>query len=171
MKKNIIKKYRLFFMVLLIDIIFLFIKPETSKLSMVNSYHFFGEVLKILPPVMILMGLLDIWVSREAIEAHLGEESGMKGSVLSIFLGTAAAGPLFAAFPIAVSLKKKGGRTSNIVIFLGAWATIKIPMLIIESSFIGLHFALWRLVITIPFIICIGYIMERFVVLDIKEDN
>ena len=35
-------------------------------------------------------------------------------------LGTAAAGPIYAAFPLGLSLREKGARTANLVIFLGA---------------------------------------------------
>ena len=161
MKMETLKKYRLFMIVILINILLFFVKPQVSELSFTNSFHFFLEVLKILPPVMILMGLLDMWVPRETIESHLGAESGMRGSILAIFLGTAAAGPLFVAFPIAFSLKNKGVRTANLVIFLGSWATIKIPMLLMESCFISLRFAMMRLVITIPFILGMGYLMEN----------
>lgn len=156
-----LKKYRLFIIVILINILLFYVKPEAAKISLTNSYGFFLEVLKILPPVMVLMGLLDVWVPRETVESHLGVESGMRGSLLAIFIGTAAAGPLFAAFPIALSLKNKGVRIANIVIFLGSWGSIKIPMLFMESSFIGIRFALLRLVTTIPFIVGIGYLMEK----------
>lgn len=156
------KKFKVVIAVMIINIILFCIKPDISKQSFVNSFQFFIEVIKMLPPILILMGLLEVWVSREMIESHLGKESGIKGVVISILLGTAAAGPLFSAFPIAKSLINKGVRTANAVIFLGAWATIKIPMLVIESRFIGWRFAMLRLIVTVPFIILMGYFMEKF---------
>lgn len=164
---DFVKKFKVLIFVLIIDLILFFIKPEISKQSFVNSFHFSIEVLKMLPPILILMGLLDVWVSREMIESHLGKESGVKGIVISILLGSVAAGPLFTAFPIAKSLTRKGVRTANTVIFLGSWATIKIPMLIMESSFIGVRFAMLRLIVTVPFIILIGYIIEKYAPLDV----
>lgn len=130
--------------------------------TLLNSFQFSIIVFKIFPPVLILMGLLDAWVPREKIIQHLEVTSGLKGVMLSLLIGSVAAGPLFAAFPIAQSLSDKGVRTSNTVIFLGAWATIKVPMLIMESSFLGARFAILRLVITVPFIILIGNLVERF---------
>jgi uncharacterized membrane protein YraQ (UPF0718 family) len=132
-----------------------------AKLTLLNSFHFLIEVLKMLPPILVLMGLLDVWVSREKIESSLGHKSGIKGNIIALFLGSVAAGPLFAAFPVAKSMEHKGARRANCVIFLGSWATIKIPMLIMESSFLGWRFAILRLVITLPFIVCIGHILER----------
>jgi uncharacterized membrane protein YraQ (UPF0718 family) len=158
---EIIRKYRIFLIVILVNVLLFFVMPDMAQKSVTNSFNFLFEVLKILPPVMLLMGLFEVWVPRETIEAHLGAESGFHGSIVAILLGSVAVGPLFTAFPIALSLKHKGVRTSNIVIFLGSWATIKIPMILMESSFIGLRFAIIRLVITIPFILGIGYLMEK----------
>jgi uncharacterized membrane protein YraQ (UPF0718 family) len=61
---------------------------------------------------------------------------------------------------VAGALLRKGCRLANAVIFLGTWATIKIPMLMMEVKFIGLPFALLRLALTLPAIIATGYLME-----------
>lgn len=127
-----------------------------------NSFQFLLEVIKFFPPILILMSLLDVWIPKEKLQQSLGGESGAKGNILAIMLGSAAAGPLFAAFPLAKSLSEKGVRRANVVIFLGAWATIKIPMLLMESSFLGVKFTLIRLFTTLPFIIGIGYFIEKF---------
>ena len=121
----------------------------------------------ILPPVMVLMGLLDVWVPRQMVEAHLGQDAGLRGAGFAILLGTAAAGPLYAAFPIAISLRNKGARVANVVIFLGTWAAIKIPMIIMESSFIGLRFALLRLMFTVPCVLAAGYLIEAILPVDV----
>lgn len=136
---------------------------EIGEAFLGNVVSFSWEILKILPPVLVLMALLDAWVSRTFIESHLGKKSGLKGAVLAVFLGTTAAGPLFAAFPVAISMRNKGARTANLVIFLGAWSTIKIPMLILESNFLGMRFALWRFLITVPLLIVMGHVMEKII--------
>lgn len=134
---------------------------ELSYNIFLNSSHFFIEVIKFFPPILVLIALLDAWMPKEKIQVYLGYKSGLLGIILAILLGTAAAGPLFAAFPIAKALSEKGVRTANTVIFLGSWATIKIPMLITECSFLGVQFALLRLIITLPFIVLIGFLIER----------
>lgn len=136
---------------------------ELSYNTFLNSSHFFLEVIKFFPPILILMGLLDAWTPKEKIQTHLGDKSGLRGVCFAILLGTAAAGPLFAAFPIAKSLSEKGVRIANTVIFLGSWATVKIPMFILESSYLGIRFALLRLIITLPFIVLIGFLIERLI--------
>lgn len=159
--KTQLADYRLFLIVLLANLLLLFWQPSVAQHSALNSASFMLEVLSIVPPVLVLMGLLDVWVPRRLVESHLGPDAGAVGAGVAILLGTAAAGPLFAAFPVAVSLQKKGASVRNIVIFLGTWASIKIPMILMESSFIGLRFALLRLLFTVPCIVLSGYLMER----------
>ncbi len=165
MTKNL-KAYRLFLSILVGNLLLALWNPSLAKLSATTSINFLGEVLLILPAVMILMGLLDVWVPRHLVEAHLGPDAGVRGAGLAILLGSAAAGPLYAAFPVALSLQKKGARLANIIIFLGTWASIKIPMIVMESSFIGVRFALLRLLFTIPCVLAVGYLMERMISAD-----
>ena len=163
MKREHWSNYRLFLIVVVINLLMTLWQPVLVRHSAINAFSFLLEVLSIVPPVMILMGLMDVWVPRKLVEAHLGADAGLLGAGVAILLGTAAAGPLYAAFPVAVSLQRKGARLANIVIFLGTWAAIKIPMIMMESSFIGLRFALLRLAFTVPCILLAGYLMERII--------
>jgi uncharacterized membrane protein YraQ (UPF0718 family) len=102
-------------------------------------------MLLVLPPIFILMGLLDVWVKRETMIVWMGDKSGFKGMSLAFLLGSAAAGPLYAAFPITYTMAKKGVSITNILVFLGAWSTLKIPLLLFEFSNLGVKFTLIRL--------------------------
>jgi len=58
---------------------------------------------------------------------------------------------------------KKGVKFSNILIFIGAWSTTKIPMFLFEISALGARFAVTRLVVDIPGIIIIAYILSLLI--------
>lgn len=120
----------------------------------------FKEMALAIPPIFILLGLLDIWVPRDIMVKYMGEGSGVKGIVLSLLLGSAAAGPLYGAFPVAAVFMKKGVKFINVLIFIGAWSTTKIPMLLFEIASLGSKFALTRLLIDIPGIIIIAYLLS-----------
>lgn len=134
--------------------------PALAAQSMRNWGRGLVEVALVVPSVLVLMGLFDAWVPKEAVARNLGPDSGVRGVLLALLLGTGAAGPIYAAFPIGVALQAKGARPANLVIFLGAWATIKLPMLMMESAFLGLRFALLRLALTLPGILACGFLME-----------
>jgi len=72
------------------------------------------------------------------------------------------AGPLYGAFPVAYMLWKKGASIKNIFIYLGAFATIKVPMLTFEIGFLGLKFSLLRTLFTLPVFIVIASLMELY---------
>lgn len=161
----IIKMINKFKFVLIIQIAILittFFKPGFAIKNWINTSFFFTEIMSIMPPMLIIVSLLDAWIPSGMIKSQFGEKSGIKGWITALLLGSLAAGPLIAAFPIAESLARRGARTSNIVIFLGSWATIKIPMILFESKFLGLRFSLVRVVLTVPLIILTGLIMQNF---------
>ena len=83
------------------------------------------EMLSVIPPIFILLGLLDVWVQRETMIKLMGEKSGILGILIAFFLGSGAAGPLYAAFPIAGVLLKKGSKFSNVLIFICSLSTTK----------------------------------------------
>lgn len=117
-------------------------------------------MLLVVPPIFLLLGLLDVWVPRDKLMKYLGAGAGIKGPILSFVLGSAAAGPLYGAFPVASVLMKKGASLMNVFIFIGAWSTTKIPMLLFEMKALGFRFALARLAIDIPGIILIALALK-----------
>ena len=134
--------------------------PELATQSITLSSHSLVEMMLVIPPIFILLGIFDVWVPRETIVRLMGGESGAKGTLLALCLGSFAAGPLYAAFPVAGVLIKKGARFSNIMVFIGAWSTTKIPMLLFEASSMGWDFMLSRLVINLVGVITIAHILD-----------
>lgn len=159
--KELLNRYKLFIALLVIQAAILIIWPATGNKALKITWSNMLEMLAVIPPIFILLGLLDVWVERETMMKYMGEKSGIIGIAIAFFLGSAAAGPLYAAFPVAGVLIKKGVKFSNILIFIGAWSTTKIPMLLFESSSMGWKFMLTRFLVDIPGIAIIAYITER----------
>ncbi len=160
---EIIKKFKAPLIIALLFLLLSFLLPEIATRSAAVSLSYFKEMALVLPPVFMLMGLLEVWVPKEKIRQLIGRESGIKGVFFSFLMGTLPTGPLYMAFPMAGALLNKGARVSNIVIFLGVWAAIKIPQLIAETEFLGLQFTALRFILTLTAVIIIGLIMERLV--------
>ncbi|SHE79128.1 Predicted permease [Desulfofundulus australicus DSM 11792] len=158
--KTRFRRYALFALVVVADLFLSWQYPARGSVAMKSSLDYLVEMFLFIPPIFVLVGLLDVWVPRQIVEKNVGPDSGVRGVVISILVATAAAGPLYAGFPVADALLRKGCRLANAVIFLGTWATIKIPMLMMEVKFVGLPFALLRLALTLPAIIATGYLVE-----------
>ena len=160
--KNVIGKYSwtvLFLLFVLISLIFHF-RPGAAIYG--NFKMFFGEMISFIPLMFILIGLFDVWFPKEKVEKHIGKESGVKGSFWVIILAMLQAGPLYGAFPVAYLLYKKGCSIRNIFIYLGAFSTLKIPMLTFEIGFLGLKFSLLRTGLSLPIFILIGILMDQY---------
>lgn len=141
----------------------LVVNPRMAPKVGQNLAGQFRSMLLVIPPIFLLLGLLDVWIPREILMKYMGAGSGAKGPAIAFALGSAAAGPLYGAFPIASVLMRKGASFPNVLIFIGAWSTTKIPMLLFEMKALGFRFAVARLVIDIPGIILIALALKVLV--------
>jgi uncharacterized membrane protein YraQ (UPF0718 family) len=163
--KNNLKKIRpyiwilLFVLFIAVSLIFGFQSGKDMSISFKNSLI---EMITFIPALFIIVGLFDVWVPKEKIQKHIGQESGIKGIAIVVFLAMLQAGPLYGAFPVAYMLWKKGSSIKNIFIYLGAFASLKIPMLGIEIAYLGIQFTLVRTLVSLPLFIAIGYLMEWY---------
>jgi len=170
---DIIKKRKIIIIALIAYVFVFFYSPSKFNVALEGFWMYLREMIEILPAIFIITGLIDVWISRETILKFFGSKAGIKGKMVSVLIGSVSAGPIYAAFPITHSLLKKGASLSNVVVMLSAWAVIKIPMLIVESKFLGIEFMGARYILTLPGILLIGLLTEKFVdkneVLDIVE--
>lgn len=158
-----LKKNGFLIFVALIYIGLLIINTDKAVLSIKNSGFYLKEMLIIMPVVFLLTALIDAWIPKESIMEYLGDESGFKGSLISLFLGSISAGPIYAAFPVCKTLLNKGASISNIVVILSSWAVIKIPMLANEAKFLSPKFMATRWILTTIAILIMGYLISKLV--------
>lgn len=126
-----------------------------------NATFQFVEMLKVVPPIFLMIGLIDVWVPRETMIKMMGEKSGFIGILIAFLFGTFAAGPLIAAFPVAIIMLKKGARYSNVLFFLTIWASAKLPIIFFQVSTLGLKYTIISNV-TLIFVYMVGSIaMEK----------
>ena len=165
--KKILKKYKFDFPVIIAFLVFVtfsYYYKYNPGISIFedNFWGFVKEMILALPIMFILVGLFDVWVSKEKVQKHIGEASGIKGVMLIILLAFLQAGPLYAAFPVAYILWKKGTSARNIFIYLSSASIAKIPMLAFEIGFLGIKFSILRIFISIPVFIILGIIMGNY---------
>jgi len=118
-----------------------------------NFVSFSIDMLKLLPCAFILIGLFEVWVKRETVERHFGEESGIRGHIWALLLGGTTVGGLYVAFPVASSLYRKGAKLSVILTYIGASGICRVPMATFEVSFMGIKFTMIRLLVSLPLLI------------------
>jgi uncharacterized membrane protein YraQ (UPF0718 family) len=158
--REILKRYKFFVITVFVLLALILVNRGIGIKAVGIVGDSFKEMSLVIPPIFILLGLLDVWIPKEVMMKYMGDGSGFKGIILAMVLGSASAGPLYGAFPVASVFMKKGVKFSNVLIFIGAWSTTKIPMFLFEMSALGARFAITRLLVDIPGIIIIAYILS-----------
>ncbi len=161
-KKNNTFNYIIFIMfVMFLGISYIFNFKIGLKLS--NNFLIFArDMVKILPPAFILIGLFDVWVSRQTIEKNFGRSSGFKKYIYSILLAATTVGGTFVAFPVANSLYHKGANYNSIFTYVTAASIVMIPMSIMEASILGIKFTSIRLGVSLPLVIVSSIILSNY---------
>ena len=127
-----------------------------------NFMIFARDMAAILPPAFVLIGLFDVWVSREAIENNFGNTSGFKKYIYAILLAATTVGGTFVAFPVANTLYHKGANYSSIFTYVTAASLVMIPMSIMEASILGIKFTAIRIGVSLPLVIISSIILGNF---------
>ncbi|MBC8630603.1 permease [[Eubacterium] tenue] len=161
--KFLVNRYKYFLISLLICIIIYFVDSNLGINIYISTKSSIIQMLSVLPAIMILLGLLDVWVPKEYFIKYMGVNSGVIGIALTFLIAFFSAGPMYAAFPFTAVLIKKGVKFSNIIIFLNAWCVTKFSTLLFEISALGSDFTLIRLIIDIPGVIIMGYVVDYIV--------
>ena len=148
-----------YFLFLIVSLIFGF---NPGKEIGYNFVSFSVYMIQLLPCAFILIGLFEVWVKRETIERHFGEESGIRGYIWAVLLAGTTVGGLYVAFPVAYSLYNKGAKLSVIFTYLGATAICRVPMAIFEASFLGIKFTAIRLLVSLPLVIVTSILLGDY---------
>ena len=166
-----INRYKFSFIFFIAIILVTIFERDTGIKAFNSIKNSFLQMLSVLPPIMIILGLIDEWVPKESMMKYMGNDSGIMGIVISIIFAAFAAGPMYAAFPFATVLLKKGVKFTNVIIFMNAWCVIKISTLLFEISSLGYKFTFYRLIIDFVGVIVMGYLVSYFVMKNDKYDK
>lgn len=158
---NFVKRYRFFLLLLLLNVLLLFVQPDLGRRVASFSMKNLWEMLSVIPPIFLLLGLMDVWVPKETIMKYMGKDSGIRGGIFAIVLGSFSSGPLYVSFPVAMVFLKKGVSLTNIFLFIGAWSTTKIPMMLFEITQLGSRFAFIRAGLNLIAIIILAVLIEK----------
>ena len=159
--KKMFKKYWFLFAVITVNLIMLLLQPQTE----IKALHFTGKnllnFLFMLTPVFICIGLMDIWIDRDTMIRIMGDKTGFRGFIIALLLGVVTAVPLYALLPVAGVLLKKGSRIANVLVFLCASSSIRIPLLLFEISSLGWQFTFVRFGLNLVVVFAMAFMIEK----------
>lgn len=106
-----------------------------------------------------LVGLLDVFVSPATIERVLGSQGGLSSLFVGSALGSVAAGPPVAAYPVAASLLDGGAWAAAVAAFIVSWTLVGFVSIPFEAKVFSMRFALARNGLSFVFAMVIGLLM------------
>jgi len=160
---KVVKRYSFAILMAVSALLLIVVFPEKQGMIVTNILANVREMVSIVPAIFILMGLADVYVPRETVVKYMGEESALIGAFLAILLGCMSAGPLYAAFPIASMMLRKGASFFNVMVFLGAFSTLRVPMGLFEITSLGAPFAVTRWGVSMAMVLMIAAIINAVV--------
>ena len=135
------------------------VDPAGASRALGLTVRTFGSVLPLVLAVMGLVGLIQVWVSRDLVARLLGREGGFRALVIAALCGTILIGPAYLIFPMLLAIQQQGARWAVIVIVLATYA-VKLQMIPLEVGFLGWRFSLLRIAFTLLLAIPVGLLVE-----------
>jgi hypothetical protein len=80
---NILKRYKFFLLLAGLNIGLIIFYPQIGMQSVQLTWTNLLDMLSVLPPIFILLGLLDVWVKRDTMVKFMGENSGLIGVLMA----------------------------------------------------------------------------------------
>jgi len=157
----IIKRFRALIILSIILLGLTLISPERGSQALSLTGDSLIDMFSLLPPILVLVGLIDQWVDKQVLIKFMGDDSKFLGVIVALLLGGLAAGPMYIAFPIAITLLKKGANIRYVVFFLGVWTTAKLPIVLFEVAAFGWKYTLIHVSVGLIFFYLVGVFFEK----------
>jgi len=116
------------------------------------------QIIPLLIFAFLIAGMVQFLIPREIISRWVGAESGFRGLLIGIAMGSIAPGGPFVSMPIAAGLLRTGANIGTMVAFLTAWSLLAFSRIPMELGIMGWKFALIRLACTFFFPPVAGWI-------------
>jgi uncharacterized membrane protein YraQ (UPF0718 family) len=136
-----------------------------SPADAVRGLNATGSLILDITPRMIaaftLAGLVQAIVPQEAIVRWMGHDSGPKGILIGMTLGTLTPGGPMTHFPVIASLYKVGVGVGPLVAYLTAWSLFGLQRIIMwEIPFLGAKVVAVRFAVSFVFPLLAGWLSQ-----------
>lgn len=133
--------------------------PQKARAAAGSSVKSFGNVAVTFIAVFGLVGLLNVFVPPSLISRLLGAEGGLMSLLVGDALGSVAAGPPVAAYPVAAALLEGGAWAPAVAAFIVSWTLVGFISMPFEARIFNRRFALARNGLSFVFAMIIGLLM------------
>ncbi len=133
--------------------------PKKAKMSLKIAFKSFIRILPSVIAIVVLIGLLLGFVSKNVISSIIGEQAGLLGVLITASLGAILFIPSIIAFPLAASLLDSGASVMAVATFITTLTMVGFVTLPLEIQELGKKLALLRNGFSFLIAIAIGLIL------------
>lgn len=119
-------------------------RPEKARAAAATGAKQLRSILATFLAVFGLVGLFQVFIPPAMIQQWLGASSGFTSLLVGAGVGSVAAGPPPAAYPIAATLLESGAWPPAIAAFIVSWVLVGVASLPFEAKIFGWRFAIVR---------------------------
>ncbi|MDO9108846.1 MAG: permease [Coriobacteriia bacterium] len=159
-RTDALKPYRLVLAVAALYGVAAINSPERAWGAALVAAKTFASVAPIIIAVFAGLGLVQVFVDKQALARHLGDRAGLPALLIAAAAGTILVGPVFVVFPLLKTMRDHGVSWAIITTALTAWA-VKLPMVPLEVTFLGWRFSIARMALTLIASVAMGSLMGR----------
>ena len=124
------------------------------------------SILQIMAPILLvivfIMALINTYIHPKKLTRYLGEESGIKGWLITVFVGVISHGPGYVWYPMLSDLRDHGVKDGLIVTFIYA-RSVKLPWIPVMVNYFGITFTTLLTLFTLLGAIVQGMIAQRLI--------
>lgn len=118
-------------------------RPKSILFSFINVLRSFSTALPMLCGVILLMGLFQIFVTKEMI-ASVFTGQMLRDTLIGTVIGSISAGHPITSYVIGGELLIRGVALFAVTAFIVAWVTVGVVQYPAEANFLGRRFAALR---------------------------
>jgi len=145
--------------VTLLYIVLFLVTPGSIRKALRVSAEVFLQLVPVLVLIIVVMGLLNYFVTPKTVSKYVGRGSGSKGWLLAISTGMLSHGPIYIWYPLLKELREQGMRSGLVAAFLYNRA-IKLPHLPLMVYYFGTIFVVVLLMYMVIASIIMGKLIE-----------
>src|ERR671917_125912 len=117
---------------------------------------------------LLIAAAIQVLLPRDKVARWLGDQAGLKGILLATGAGMVTPGGPMTSFPVVNALHEAGTGRRALVAYLTSWSTQGFQRILMwEVPLMGMEFATFRLLVSLPLPIVAG-VISRYV--PIKTD-
>ena len=134
-------------------------RRKNKKRTIYNSFYRavkgFGKALPILLGIVLLLGLFNVFISKEALSTVF-VNSLWRDTLIGTGIGSISAGNPVTSYLIGGELLQQGVSLYAVCAFLTAWVTVGLVQFPAEASILGKRFSITRNILSFIFAILVS---------------